>query len=307
MNDISNILDKYFRGVASENDKFALHQWLEQSDENKKEFIRERIKRDAAVLLEEPKHEDKSKRRNLSWWLSLAACILVIFGLFDFKERKTENKLLNTTQSINVPAGSRTNIVLPDGSNVWLSSNTKLTYPIAFTGEKREVKLDGEGYFEVAKGKKPFIVKTSKYNIEVLGTVFNVESYSESNRFVASLFEGKIKLYDSTLNISSILLPGQTAELKGNRLDIYATTDVNAYRWKDGIIYLNGKSFESIMNLLQKFYGIKVIIQNDSVKNLNYSGKLRLFDGVEHTLRVLQKDYPFEYEYLEDDKTIYIK
>ena len=115
--------------------------------------------------------------------MSLAACTLAILGLFALKEKKTNDNLLSTIQSVNVPAGNRTNIALPDGSSVWLSSNSKLTYPVAFTGKKREVTLDGEGYFEVAKGKKPFIVKTSKYNIEVLGTVFNVEAYGKSERF----------------------------------------------------------------------------------------------------------------------------
>lgn len=307
MNNISNILDRYFRGIASEDDKSAIHQWLEQSDENEKEFIRERIKRDALVLLEEPRHEEKAKRMSFSWWLSLAACILVIFGFFAFREKITEDKLINTTQSINVPAGNRTNIALPDGSNVWLSSNTKLTYPIAFTGKKREVTLDGEGYFEVAKGKKPFIVRTAKYNIEVLGTVFNVEAYSKSNRFVTSLFEGKIKLYDSSLNDQAILLPGQTAELKGNSLQVNSIVDENEYRWIEGLIYFDDKTFDEIMLILEKFFDIHIVITNPYVHNLNYNGKLRISDGIEHALKVLQKDFPFEYYYSEIENTIYIK
>ena len=307
MNDISNILDRYFNGVSSEEDKSAVHQWLDQSEDNEREFIRERIKRDALVLFDEPVHAQKAKGKSLSWWLSLAACTLAILGLFALKEKKTNDNLLSTIQSVNVPAGNRTNIALPDGSSVWLSSNSKLTYPVAFTGKKREVTLDGEGYFEVAKGKKPFIVKTSKYNIEVLGTVFNVEAYGKSERFVTSLYEGQIKIYDAALGEHAVLLPGQTAELKGNGLQVSATADANAYQWKNGILCLEGKSFESIMELFQKFYDVSIVIQNDSVKKLTYNGKVRLSDGVEHALRVLQKDYPFGYEYSDNQKTIYIR
>ena len=87
-------------------------------------------------------------------------------------------------QTITVPAGQRINITLADGTNVWLNARTTIQYPITFNEKERLVKLDGEAYFDVTKDKsKPFIVQTNNYNVEVLGTKFDVDSYSETEIF----------------------------------------------------------------------------------------------------------------------------
>ena len=82
----------------------------------------------------------------------------------------------------------------------------------------------------------------------------------------------------------------------GESLRVVPTTDPNSYRWKDGLIYIEDKSFNAIMELFEKFYDVQIIVNNKAVKDLGYRGKLRISDGVDHALRVLQNDFPFKYK-----------
>lgn len=308
-----NILVRYFLKQVSKEEKEEIRLWLECSEANRKEFIRERIRFDASLLVDMPMSQKKKRSfRNVPLWLlrslEVAACLLILLSsLYIYNYNTSESKLLpDSYQRIKVPAGNRANLLLPDGTNVWLNANTTLFYPVAFNGEKREVKLDGEAYFEVKKSKNPFIVKTDKCEIEVLGTTFNVEAYSDEGDFRTTLYEGKIQLYNSEVTESITLSPGQTAELVNNVLQVTPTKDKNAYRWKDGLIYIEDQSFEEIMKMFEKFYDVQILINNPKAKTLGYQGKLRINDGIDHALHVLQNDFPFSYEYDEKHNTIII-
>ena len=110
-------------------------------------------------------------------------------------------------QTITVPAGQRINITLADGTNVWLNARTTIQYPITFNEKERLVKLDGEAYFDVTKDKsKPFIVQTNNYNVEVLGTKFDVDSYSETEIFETTLMEGSVRISSLTDANESLML-----------------------------------------------------------------------------------------------------
>ena len=109
--------------------------------------------------------------------------------------------------TIKVPAGQRANLTLPDGTNVWLNARSEMRYPAVFTGNKREITLDGEAYFEVTHNEdKPFVVQTNKCNVEVLGTKFNVEAYSDSEDFCTSLMEGSVRVSDKGNPSESLVL-----------------------------------------------------------------------------------------------------
>lgn len=309
MNIDHHILIRYFLGQASEEEKEFIHQWIESDEANRTQFIRERIRFDASILIDKPASLEKRRRQIppfLSWSLKIAASVLLLLGSFYVYDNYRMVRLSQTFQCVSVPAGNRTNIQLPDGTNVWLNANTSLRYPMAFSNTNREIQLDGEAYFEVAKDKKPFIVKTDKYDVEVLGTVFNVEAYKSKPQFRTSLYEGKVKLYNSRQPKAVFLSPGQTAELVGKVLQVAPTKEVNSYRWKDGLIYIEDKSFDAIIALFEKFYDVRIVINNQAVKDLGYRGKLRISDGVDHALRVLQNDFPFKYKRDEERNIIYI-
>lgn len=304
-----HILIRYFLGQSSEDEKETIRKWLESDDANKKHFVRERIRFDASIVAnEEEVTTNKRFRMNsvLRKSLQIAATILLLIGsIFMYDTYKME-KLSQTFQCIRVPAGNRTHITLPDGTEVWLNANTSLRYPIAFSEQSREVMLDGEAYFDVTKDRKPFIVKTDKYDVEVLGTIFNVEAYASEPNFRTVLYEGKVKLFNTRHPEAIFLASGQTAQLIGDALQVSSTTDVNSYRWKDGLIYIEDKSFSAIMELFEKFYDVRIVVSNHAVKELGYHGKLRISDGVDHALRVLQNDFPFVYERDEENNIIYI-
>ena len=127
---------------------------------------------------------------------------------------------------------------LPDGTDVWLNARTTIQYPVSFNTDQRLVKLDGEAYFEVARDeKKPFTVQTDKYNVEVLGTKFDVESYSDTESFETALMEGSVKISSLTdANESLMLTPNNKAYLHGGKLRVMPVDDYNPYRWREGLI-----------------------------------------------------------------------
>ncbi|MDD4591601.1 MAG: FecR domain-containing protein [Parabacteroides sp.] len=303
-----NTLVRYFEGASSEKEKEAIRQWLEEDSSHKKMFINERIRFDASLVIEEerirvPHTPGKSIIRSL---IKVAAAILILIGSSYLFNLYQAQKYPLITQEVYVPPGNRTSITLPDGTLVWLNSNTKLQYPTLFTGNQRIVNLDGEAYFEVTKDKKKrFIVQTNTYNVEVLGTSFNVEAYTDKETFSTALFTGKVKLYKPGQTDETLLAQGETAELIDNELRI-SSLKSETYRWYDGLIVIEDKSFEEIMQLFEKYFGQKIIIQNKKVKELGYHGKLRISDGVDHALRVLQNDFRFTYKRDEDSNRIYI-
>ena len=303
-------LVRYFLGQMSEEEKEALHQWLEADDANRKLFIRERIRFDASLLVDEEVVRAGKKRQRMPVWLvrcmEAAACLLVLLGGFYAYDRYQMAHAEKNYQCVSVPAGNRANLLLPDGTNVWLNAGTSLRYPVAFKGKSREVELNGEAYFEVSKSEKPFVVKTDRCDVEVLGTTFDVEAYADKADFKATLYEGKVKLYQPAHAESVYLSPGQTAELVGDTLRVSTTADKSGSSWKDGIITIESQSFEDIMEELEKYYDVHIVIRNQQVKDLGYRGKFRIADGVEHALRVLRYDFPFQYTRDEETNTIYI-
>lgn len=304
-----NILVRYFSGEASEEEKAAIHQWLEEDEGNRKQFINERIRFDASLVADERNIQSSgAKKRNAVVWnaLKIASAILLLVGSSYFFSLYFSNPQDAVTRSIHVPAGSRTSFTLPDGTLVWLNSKTTLQYPNTFSKKQRVVELNGEAYFEVTPDKeKTFIVKTGKYNVEVLGTTFNVEAYADKPAFSTALFSGRVKLYkDGEMN-SLHLGPGNTADLVNDRLEV-TPIGSEIYRWRDGLIIIEDKSFEEIMLLFEKYFGQEIIIQNKDVKKLGYRGKLRIADGVDHALRVLQNDFRFTYKRDIDMNRIYI-
>ena len=171
-------------------------------------------------------------------------------------------------QSIYVPTGQRVNITLSDGTNVWLNARTKIVYPAVFDKSVRQVAVDGEAYFDVAKDKKrPFIVETGKCNMEVLGTKFNVEGYSDKDDFEVTLMEGSVRVASRIgLGDTLMLKPDSKACLqKDGRLKVIPVDDYNPYRWKEGLICFRNESFLSIMNDLEKYFGVSIVVENKNV------------------------------------------
>ncbi|MDR0743625.1 MAG: FecR domain-containing protein [Tannerella sp.] len=308
-----DILVRYFLGRCSEVQKEAIHEWLESDEAHRKTFVCERIRFDASVVmsetgfLQQPSARAKNIVRTL---LKVAAAILLLIGsnyLFNHYVYRPQPVADTIVQSLYVPPGNRAFLTLPDSSSVWLNSNSTIRYPDTFRGKTRIVELDGEAYFDVAKRKEqPFVVKTGKYQIEALGTTFNVEAYAGKADFSTALFTGKVRLSkegDATAPL--YLQPGEAATQVNDSLRI-SPIKTNPSRWREGLIVVDDYTFEEIMHIFEKYFDQQIIIGDSKVKTLRYRGKLRIADGVDHALRVLQNDVRFTYKRDEDSKIIHI-
>lgn len=187
-----------------------------------------------------------------------------------------EDKLLYNT--IDIPRGGEYCLVLSDGTKVWLNAESCLRYPIGFQGNKREVFLEGEAYFEVNREiNKPFIVSTLKGNIQVLGTSFNVRAYRDEDKVSTVLESGKIK-YISGQNTEVELLPGYMVEDRDGIHLITSKVNTRFYTgWKDGKYIFDDVSLEDIMMTLERWYDVNVFFANEHLKNLHFTGDLERY------------------------------
>lgn len=183
------------------------------------------------------------------------------------------------SQTIATPRGGTYQITLPDGTKVWLNADTKLTYSTQIQNSTtRTVKIEGEGYFEVAKDKyKPFIVESQGQTIRVLGTHFNVSSYPDENSIKTTLVEGLIQVNNT------ILTPNQQAVLQHNRLKV-KNVDASKYiAWKDGKFVFKSESLESIMQKIARWYDVEIIYKGDFSDRV-FTGSISRYDDISRIL-----------------------
>jgi transmembrane sensor len=173
--------------------------------------------------------------------------------------------LVNLTASaisyntLSTPRGGEYQVVLPDGTKVWLDAASSITYPVAFNGNDRRVKLTGQAYFEVAKNKeKPFYVRMNKVEVRVLGTHFNISAYKDDDEITTTLLEGSVQVTKN--NTLSLLKPGQQAVV-GNSSDKIAVSEANiddAMAWKNGYFIFNDDNVTGIMKKVSRWYDVDV-------------------------------------------------
>ncbi|MBT2563122.1 FecR domain-containing protein [Pedobacter sp. ISL-68] len=183
-------------------------------------------------------------------------------------------------------------VVLSDGTQVWLNSASSIRYPSIFSKDSRIVELEGEGYFEVAHdSSSPFIVKTGKQNVKVLGTHFNISAYEDDGTTRTTLLEGSVTV--STIASSggvnrhiAHLLPGQQSELKGSELQVNNVDAQAAIDWKNGKFIFRNENIKSIMRKLSRWYDIEVEYQGN-VENLSFGGKVSRSKNLKEALRIL--------------------
>jgi ferric-dicitrate binding protein FerR (iron transport regulator) len=233
---------------------------------------------------------------------------------------------------LSAPKGSKSELVLADGSKVWLNAGSSLKYGANFNKKDREVILDGEAYFDIAKNKsKPFLVHTSKITLRVLGTAFNVKSYRDENTVETTLIRGAVNVEKnekdgSTSNYS--LKPNQKAIFNKSKDEIkfYDLADKTATKtsvkkttikieaskteditepvsslveqeisWKDGYFLVFDETLENIMIKVERRFDIQIEFKNEEIKNLRYSGKIKETTP-EQILEALKITSPIEYE-----------
>lgn len=167
-----------------------------------------------------------------------------------------ENPKEAVYNTIRTPVGGQYHIVLPDGSNVWLNSESSLHFPTVFTGSERKVDLTGEGYFEITKNKSsPFVVEAPQTSVKVLGTHFNLMAYANEGAPETTLLEGSVQVGNGTN--SKIIVPGQQA-ISGPNILVKNVDIEESIAWKNGYFQFESESLSSIMRQLKRWYGVEV-------------------------------------------------
>ena len=192
-------------------------------------------------------------------------------------EEKTTEVVYN---KLEVPRGGECMIKLDDGTKVWVNAETKLKYPVTFVGDRREVVLEGEAFFDVAKNEKPFIVKTSFGDVRVLGTAFGISAYASEPESYTTLVRGKVSVEREGIK-PVVILPGEQVVTSKDGKMIKQQVDVEEFvGWKDGIYVFKEKSLGEIMKTLERWYNISVDFQDKSLVDLPFTGNLKRYDDI---------------------------
>ncbi|WP_293916827.1 MULTISPECIES: FecR family protein [unclassified Sphingobacterium] len=211
---------------------------------------------------------------------------------YEYDNKQEINTKIN---SIETPKAAYTMVVLPDGSKVHLNAMSSIRYPVTFQGNKREVTLTGEGFFEVVKNsRQPFIVHSEGQDVEVLGTTFNINTYDAKKGVRTTLVEGKVSI---TLpnKTSMILHPGEQALAK----DIIEVSHVNVEEisaWKEGKFLFNNTSLLSVIAEIERWYDVEFVFADKNFKDEPLSGSISREVMLSDLLDVIQMNTSYKFK-----------
>ncbi|WP_046370536.1 FecR family protein [Flavihumibacter petaseus] len=215
-------------------------------------------------------------RRINKWYWVAAATVAGLLLVAGWLMQARQSALPEMLVSYN-PRGVRSTIALPDGSKVWLSGDSRLEYPAAFTGNLRELKLEGEAFFDVFKNKeKPFVIHLQSGDVRVLGTSFNIESYAADEAITTSVATGKVAFVPAAraYRDSIFLTPGlKVTYTPGNdQVSVTATNAAADRAWTEGILVFAAEELSAITRKLERFYGRKIVFRDEKFRRFRYTG-----------------------------------
>lgn len=201
--------------------------------------------------------------------------------------------------NLTVPKGGQYQIILPDGTKVWLNAASTLKYPNQFNHTERKVELQGEAFFEVIRNpNQPFIVLANNKSITVLGTSFNVNSYNDESSTTTTLVEGKVKIENTatTGKINKvILIPGEQASFSNANFTVTPVITEDYTSWKDGQFTFNNLPLKTITRQIERWFDVKFIYQTDP-KDVKLWGSIFRDTNFSTILNVLEINTSFKYE-----------
>ena len=194
-----------------------------------------------------------------------------------------------------VPYGKNSLLTLHDGTKIWVNAGTTLVYPVEFEAGKREIYVNGEIFLDVTPdAKRPFIVRTNDFRIQVLGTKFNVQAYASDEKSRIALESGLVNIISENAG-NTYLNPNQIFEQSKNGHSSVQDADVSAYTsWIHGLYIYESERLDVILKRLERYYG-KEIVADPAVSEITCSGKLDLKDNVEDVLLIICSAAAVEY------------
>lgn len=268
------------------------------------------------LINEERPESPKTIRSFNSIWFKIAAVSLLVVGLSSlwnvFHVSSVKNQDLAYNEII-VPLGEKAQIILSDGSHVWINSASKLRYPVKFGEISRDVTLEGEAFFDVEKKHgKTFVVNTRDVKINVMGTAFNVKCYPGDKKTQTIVVRGMVKVEDIHGNQKAIIvkpnemailqeksLPGQTTS-KISSITVNKVDPESLVSWKDQLLVFAGETFEDLAIKMERWFNVNIKIDNDELKSERYNGKFVHNETVYQVLEAIKITTPIVYKVEKD-------
>lgn len=325
--DINEIIIRYLDGSASQEDKKKLLEWLSLSDKNRIDFNETRnlwlscdvVKGNEMDLefalarlrnrIQQSYSSDVPSKKIFRYWARTAAVILILLGMgywYSIQPPSSREKEIYVRNQLITAEGSKGKFLLPDGSTVWLNSDSKLYYPEKFDEDKRVVRLEGEGYFEVTKNKKrPFIVQSGDLSIKVLGTTFDVIGYPSQDKIDVVLLSGSIKVKGKTLEKEILMHPNQILEYQKSKGEV-SIQNAKAHLYADWIkerLIFDKTSLSDIIISLEGWYNISIECPQALAENTQMTFTIK-GESVEEIFKAMSLIAPIRYS-IENNK-VYI-
>lgn len=330
---------KYIRGTASEDEIQNVEEWVQKSPDNKKYLLS--IMNSLALMpsdcgrVQDSQYEAflkraKSRPGKRVWrtLLKYAAVVVLLLSialnitLFSNIDRNASN-LITYTQSVTpdslfqeiyVVKGAKSKVLLPDSSVVWLNSDSKIRFPLAFSSNSREVELSGEAYFDVVKDSiRPMRVSVTgkDYYIKVLGTQFNVRAYEDENLVQATLYTGKINIMTESGKrrkdeVLCEMIPNQVSTIKGRNISVKSLKQQNINNissWKEGILYFDETPMKEVIRRIERWHGVVFEVKDNGVYDYTLTAKFDNESAVQ-ILEMIKLCTPINYTI--EDKTVSI-
>lgn len=319
------LLTAYLRGALDAETAEAVEAWYAASEANRRKlgeiyyilYLNDRAndarRIDTEAALRSVKNRIRRPQRLRLRRIVVRACaaaaavaVLLTGGLttVSLSER------LSRPVTVYTQLGERSQVVLPDGTKVWLNSNSRVEYVAPFFSRQRRVTMDGEAYFEVAHDKNaPFVVTTGGLDVRVLGTRFNIRNDEERHRVTTVLLEGAVAAHAHDNESSSVRLrPAQRlifdSRTGAMSLEECAAAD-RSIRWIDGRFSFEHNTFEQIVAELERYYNVNVRFMDEGLRDECFSGDFHVEDGIYHIMSVLQLTYKFTYRTAGNEIEIY--
>ena len=334
METIWSIIGRSCEGEISPEEEIALNEWIHSSTTNKKVYFQIKElwyhKQDQTnnsqaiaaydklinrIKFAEVTHTQSGVRQfnfRVNQLLKYAA-IFIFFISFGYLSYYfvTEESTKNEYCTIGVPKGNKSEVILPDGSKVWLNNNSKLIYPKKFNRNQRTVELTGEAYFEVEHNSRmPFIVQTSDMQVKVLGTKFNVSAYPNDKFIETTLISGKVTVRSNeNPDQENFLAPGESLtfdkvsnQVTKNKVD----TKFFTY-WMKGEFIFKDEKFETLARRIERIYNVEIIFEDPSLKEKTYTGDFKVDDNIYTILEIFKQSTSVPIEYVSYGNKITIR
>lgn len=312
----SQLLEKYYDGLCTPEEKKAVVKWIKEGEDIIKDYpfpanfdkstVEETLWSALSTQLDIT--QPKKRTYNFKRYISIAATLFIILGTYLYLQKtdqQSPHKLTLVYKKIIVPFGKKATITLPDLTVVNLNSGTIFFYPENFSGKNRTVRIIGEGYFNVTKDSiKPFIVETANTTTKVLGTKFNLKAYPEDSETSLVLSSGRVQFSShEKINDSVIIYPGEKVIYQNHRFSKSKVDPVSYRDWMDNKLRFENTSLSEVIEVLQRWYNVKISLKNQTTADVKLTGS---FDNP--SLSSLLKDisYTLGIKYTKDKGTIII-